>query len=32
MLKDFLFLEICTREVCEKFVHKHLETIEDVKN
>ena len=37
MLKDFtlkhLFLfEICAREVYEKFVYKHLGTIEYVKN
>ena len=24
--------EICARETCEKFVYKHLETIEYVKN
>ena len=31
-LKQLLLFEICTREVCEKFVYKHLETIEYVKN
>ena len=24
--------EICAREICEKFVYKHSETIEYVKN
>ena len=27
-----LLFEICTGEVCEKFVYKHSETIEYVKN
>ena len=31
-LKHLLFLEIYARERCEKFVYKHSETIEYVKN
>ena len=31
-LKRFLIFEIFTREICEKFVYKHSETIEYVKN
>ena len=31
-LKHLLRFEICTREICEKFVYKHLETIEYIKN
>ena len=31
-LKHLLLFEICAREVCEKFVYKHSETIEYVKN
>ena len=31
-LKHLLLSEICTREVCEKFVYKHSETLEFVKN
>ena len=31
-LKHFLLFEICAREICEKFVYKHSETIEHVKN
>ena len=30
-LKHILFLEICAREICQKFVYKHLETTEYVK-
>ena len=30
-LKHLLLFEICTREICEKFVYKHLETIEYVR-
>ena len=30
--KNLLLIEICTREICEKFVDKHSETIESVKN
>ena len=26
--KHLLLFEICTREICEKFVYKHSETIE----
>ena len=26
-LKHLLLLKICAREICEKFIHKHLETI-----
>ena len=32
MLKHLLLSEICAREICEKFVYKHSETIEYVKN
>ena len=31
-LKHLLIFEIYTRKLCEKFVYKHLETIEYVKN
>ena len=31
-LKQMLLFEICAHEICEKFVYKHLETIEYVKN
>ena len=31
-LKHFLLFEIYPREICEKFVYKHSETIEYVKN
>ena len=31
-LKHLLLSEICTREICEKFVYKHSETIEYVIN
>ena len=31
-LKHLLLFEICTREICKKFVYKHSETIEYVKN
>ena len=31
-LKHLLISEICAREICEKFVYKHSETIEYVKN
>ena len=27
-LKHLLIFEICAREICEKFVYKHSETIE----
>ena len=30
--KHLLLVEICAREICEKFVYKHSETIEFVKN
>ena len=30
-LKHLLLFEICTREICEKFVYKHLETTEYVR-
>ena len=29
-LKHLLRFEICAREICEKFVYKHLETIKYV--
>ena len=29
---NMLLFEICAREICEKFVYKHSETIEHVKN
>ena len=32
ILKQLLLFEICTREKCEKFVYKHSETIEYVKD
>ena len=31
-LKHLLRFEICAREICEKYVYKHSETIERVKN
>ena len=31
-LKHLLLFEICTRKICEKFVYKHSETIEYLKN
>ena len=31
-LKHLLRFVICAREICKKFVYKHLETIEYVKN
>ena len=31
-LKHLLCFEICAREICKKFVYKHLETTEYVKN
>ena len=31
-LKHPLLFEICACEICEKFVYKHSETIEYVKN
>ena len=31
-LKHFLLVEICASEICEKFVYKHSETKEYVKN
>ena len=31
-LNNLLLFEICAREICEKFVYKHSETIEYVKN
>ena len=31
-LKHLLLFEICAGEICEKFVYKHSETIEYVKN
>ena len=31
-LKHLLLFEICAREICEKFVYKHSETIEYAKN
>ena len=31
-IKTPLLSEICARELCEKFVYKHSETIEYVKN
>ena len=31
-LKHLLLYEICAREICEKSVYKHTETIEYVKN
>ena len=32
ILKYLLLFEICAPEMCEKFVYKHSETIEYVKN
>ena len=31
-LKHLLLFEICARKICEKFICKHSETIEYVKN
>ena len=31
-LKHLLLFEICARKICVKFVYKHSETIENVKN
>ena len=31
-LKHLSLFEICAREMCEKFVYKHSETIEYIKN
>ena len=31
-IKHLLHFEIYTREICEKLVYKHSETIEHVKN
>ena len=31
-IKYLLLFEICEREICEKFVYKHSETIEYAKN
>ena len=31
MLKHLLRFEICAREICEKFVYKHSETIDTLK-
>ena len=31
-LKHLLLFEKCAREICEKFVYKHSEIIEYVKN
>ena len=31
-LKHILLFENCAHEICEKFVYKHSETIEYVKN
>ena len=31
-LKHLLLFEICAREICEKFVYKHSETMKYVKN
>ena len=31
-LKHLLLFEMRARAICEKFVYKHSETIEDVKN
>ena len=30
-IKHLLLFEMCTREMCEKFIYKHSETIEYVK-
>ena len=30
MLQHLLLFDICAREICEKFVYKHIETIEYV--
>ena len=30
-MKHILLFEICAREICEKFVYKHSQTIEYVK-
>ena len=31
-LKHVLLFEICSREICEKFVYKHSQTMEYVQN
>ena len=31
-IKDLLRFEICAHEICEQFVYKHCETIEQDKN
>ena len=31
-LKHLLLFEICAREICEKFIYKHSETIEKLEN
>ena len=31
-LKHLFLFEICTPEICEKFVYKHSETIKYIKN
>ena len=31
-LKQLLLFEICPDEICKKFIYKHSETIEYVKN
>ena len=31
-LKHFLLFEICAHNICKKFVHRHSETTEYVKN
>ena len=31
-LKHVLLFEMCAKEICEKFVYKHSETIDYVKN
>ena len=31
-LEDLFLFEICAGEICEKFIYKHAETIECVKN
>ena len=31
-IKTLFYFELCAHEVCEKFVYKHLKTIEYAKN
>ena len=31
-LQNLLLFEICAREICEKIIYKHSETIEYIKN